>query len=97
MKQKKIPVKSCRLFGPPFALISCFMEDTKWVGWLIFFLWSSLQMTAESTDSLLSPKGVNYEGLPFQITKPIISCISFSALWLLASTFVTWFTIMHCI
>ncbi|KAF7803301.1 putative LRR receptor-like serine/threonine-protein kinase [Senna tora] len=54
----KIPVKSFALFG--FGSICCFMRDVKRVGWLIFFLWNSLAM-AGGTNSLLSPKGVNYE------------------------------------
>ncbi|KAK7306515.1 hypothetical protein VNO77_44462 [Canavalia gladiata] len=39
-----------------------FMEDIKVVAWFIsYFLWSWVPMVVEGTDSLLSPKGVNYE------------------------------------
>ncbi|XP_061342710.1 probable LRR receptor-like serine/threonine-protein kinase At5g45780 [Gastrolobium bilobum] len=38
------------------------MEDVKVVAWLVsFFMWNWVPMVVEGTDTLLSPKGVNYE------------------------------------
>ncbi|CAK8560669.1 unnamed protein product [Lathyrus sativus] len=39
------------------------MEGVKVITWLVFliFLWSLVSFVVEGTESLLSPKGVNYE------------------------------------
>lgn len=68
--EPKVPVKKVSDFLAShyfnLCFFFCFMESFKVVAWLFsFFLCNLVPVVVEGTDSLLSPKGVNYEGLTF--------------------------------
>lgn len=65
--EPNIPVEKFQTFLLPTTWIGFldFMEHIKVVAWLIsLFLWNWV-LVVDGTDNLLSPKGVNYEGLVF--------------------------------